>query len=134
VQVGLHSIAHGVFDSVESNTLDEGEAENLRQEARGCLTDLIRIDPNRRERYQNFAARLFGIRVGYDSFLPMQSHTVKNESFKTAFNSERERKHHHSCLLIGASSSDRLFDGLPCKSNLTYQTNLATPSYLHIPD
>ena len=41
---------------VESKTLDECEAENLRQEAGECLTDLMRIDPNRRERYQNLAA------------------------------------------------------------------------------
>ena len=43
---------------LESKILAEGEAANLREEAGECLTELIQIDPNRREKYQNFAAEI----------------------------------------------------------------------------
>jgi geranylgeranyl transferase type-2 subunit alpha len=51
--IGLHMV---LCTLLESKTLDEGEAADLREEAGECLTELIKIDPNRRERYQNLAA------------------------------------------------------------------------------
>ena len=51
--IGLHMVLSTLL---ESKTLAEGEAADLREEAGECLTELIKIDPNRRERYQNLAA------------------------------------------------------------------------------
>ncbi len=51
--IGLHMVLSTLL---ESKTLDEGEGADLREEAGECLTELIKIDPNRRERYQNLAA------------------------------------------------------------------------------
>jgi geranylgeranyl transferase type-2 subunit alpha len=53
--IGLHMVLSTLL---ESKTLDEGEAANLRQEAGECLAELTNIDPNRRERYQNLAAEI----------------------------------------------------------------------------
>ena len=53
--IGLHMVLSTLL---ESKTLDEGEAADLREEAWECLTELIKIDPNRRERYQNLAAEM----------------------------------------------------------------------------
>lgn len=53
--LGLHLVLSTLL---ESKILAEGEAADLREEAGECLTELIQIDPNRRERYQNFAAEI----------------------------------------------------------------------------
>ncbi|KAL3798747.1 hypothetical protein ACHAW5_004746 [Stephanodiscus triporus] len=53
--LGLHPVLSTLL---ESKILAEGEAVDLREEAGECLTELIQIDPNRRERYQNFAAEI----------------------------------------------------------------------------
>ncbi|KAL3827220.1 hypothetical protein ACHAXA_006775, partial [Cyclostephanos tholiformis] len=59
--IGLHMVLSTLL---ESKTLDEGEAANLRQEAGECLTELIKIDPNRSERYQNLAADIIRAQSG----------------------------------------------------------------------
>ena len=50
--IGLHLLLSTLL---ESKSLDEDEAAELREEARECLTELIKIDPNRKERYQSLA-------------------------------------------------------------------------------
>ena len=45
---------------LKSKSMDKEEAANLREEAEECLTELMRIDPNRIERYQNLAAEING--------------------------------------------------------------------------
>ncbi|KAL3797696.1 hypothetical protein ACHAW5_004382 [Stephanodiscus triporus] len=53
--LGLHLVLSTLL---ESKILAEGKAADLIEEAGECLTELIQIDPNRRERYQNFAAEI----------------------------------------------------------------------------
>ena len=55
--IGLHLVLSTLL---ESKSMDKEEAANLREEAEECLTELMRIDPNRRERYQNLAAEMAG--------------------------------------------------------------------------
>mmetsp|Transcript_10997 Transcript_10997/g.20160 ORF Transcript_10997/g.20160 Transcript_10997/m.20160 type:complete len:502 (-) Transcript_10997:15-1520(-) len=56
--IGLHLVLSTLL---ESKSMDKEEAVNLREEAEECLTELMRIDPNRRERYQNLAAEINGV-------------------------------------------------------------------------
>ena len=52
--IGLHLVLSTLSDP---DLTDEQEAVELRKEAEECLAELIKIDPNRRERYQNFLPR-----------------------------------------------------------------------------
>mmetsp|Transcript_55901 Transcript_55901/g.118894 ORF Transcript_55901/g.118894 Transcript_55901/m.118894 type:complete len:507 (+) Transcript_55901:180-1700(+) len=48
--IGLHLVLSKLLQS--SDSMDEEEAVDLREEAEECLAELITIDPNRKERYQ----------------------------------------------------------------------------------
>lgn len=56
--IGLHLV---LTKLLQSKYMNEEEAADLRYEAGECLTELMRIDPNRIERYQNLAAENKGV-------------------------------------------------------------------------
>ncbi|KAL7530677.1 hypothetical protein ACHAXR_003623 [Thalassiosira sp. AJA248-18] len=53
--IGLHLVLSTLL---ESKSLDKEEVVDLSEEAKECLAELLKIDPNRRERYQNLAAEI----------------------------------------------------------------------------
>lgn len=53
--IGLHLVLSTILKLFISR-MDEDSVVSLRMEAEGCLTELITIDPNRKERYQNLVA------------------------------------------------------------------------------
>ena len=53
--IGLHLVLSTLL---RSKSLDNDEAAELKEEAAECLTELIKIDPNRIERYQNLAIEI----------------------------------------------------------------------------
>ena len=55
--IGLHLVLSTLLDT---KSLGEEEAEELKEEAKECLVELMKIDPNRRERYQNLATDIEG--------------------------------------------------------------------------
>ncbi|KAL7529697.1 hypothetical protein ACHAWF_003085 [Thalassiosira exigua] len=55
--LGLHLVLSALL---ESNMVDEEELAELRREAGECLSELMRIDPNRKERYQKLASEING--------------------------------------------------------------------------
>ena len=55
--IGLHLVLSTLLDT---KSLGEEEAEELKEEAKECLVELMEIDPNRRERYQNLATDIEG--------------------------------------------------------------------------
>jgi len=55
--IGLHLVLSTLL---ESKSMDAHEAENLREEAEECLTELMKIDSNRGERYHILTAVLKG--------------------------------------------------------------------------
>jgi len=55
--IGLHLVLSTLL---ESDSMDEKESADVKVEVGECLTELMKIDLNRRERYQNLAAELAG--------------------------------------------------------------------------
>lgn len=55
--IGLHLVLSTLLKS-KSLDDDDDEAAELKEEAAECLTELIKIDPNRIERYQNLAIEI----------------------------------------------------------------------------
>mmetsp|Transcript_14902 Transcript_14902/g.22616 ORF Transcript_14902/g.22616 Transcript_14902/m.22616 type:complete len:105 (-) Transcript_14902:86-400(-) len=55
--IGLHLVLSTLL---ESDSMDEKESAGVKVEVGECLTELMKIDLNRRERYQNLAAELAG--------------------------------------------------------------------------
>ena len=56
--LGLHLVLSTILELFESSSMDEESVTELKMEAKMCVQELIRIDPNRKERYQNLVAEL----------------------------------------------------------------------------
>ena len=54
--IGLHLVISTILEVFQSS-MDEEKVTELKTEVEECLNELIRIDPNRKERYQNLAAK-----------------------------------------------------------------------------
>ena len=57
--LGLHLVLSTILELFESSSMnEESDVTELKMEAEMCVHELMRIDPNRKERYQNLIAEL----------------------------------------------------------------------------